>query len=70
MPFEDGSRLKLQLPFMEEPFDGIISSVDAYGWYNNLYDENDPEREQFISLSYAEINMCSRYSPLDWIERA
>lgn len=70
LPFEDGSRLKLQLPFMEEPFYGIISSVDAYGWYHNLYDENDPEREQSISLSYAEINMCSRYSPLDWIERA
>ena len=70
LPFEDRSRLKLQLPFMEEPFYGILSSVDAYGWYHNLYDENDPERGQSISLSYAEIDMSSRYSPLDWIERA
>ena len=68
LPFEDGSRLKLQTPFMEEPFYGILSSVNADGWYHNLYDENDPEREQLISLSYAD--MCSRYSSLDWIERA
>lgn len=70
LPFENGSRLKLQLPFMEEPFYGILSSVDADGWYHNLYDENDQKREQSISLSYAEISLGSRYSPLDWIERA
>lgn len=72
LPFEDGSRLKLQLPFMEEPFYGILSSwKDCYGqWYHNLYDENDPKRVRVISLTYAEIGITSRYSTLDWIERA
>lgn len=57
---------------MEEPFYGILSSwKDCYGqWYHNLYDENDSERARVISLTYAEIGMTSRYSILDWIERA
>lgn len=73
LPFEDGSRLKLQLPFMEEPFYGILSSVDACGWYHHLYDENDTERKDLaksINLTYASIDLGSRYSSLDWIERA
>lgn len=73
LPFEDGSRLKLQMPFMEEPFCGILSSANAYGWYYHLYDEKDKERKDHlnsINLSYAEIGLTSRYSSLDWIERA
>lgn len=51
LPFENGSRLKLQLPFIEEPFYGILSSEkDGYGqWYHHLYDENDTEGERLIS---------------------
>ena len=72
LPFENGSRLKLQMPFMEEPFYGILSSQkDCCGqWYHHLYDENDTEGEHLISLTYVEIELISRYSSLDWIERA
>lgn len=72
LPFENGGRLKLQLPFMEEPFYGILSSVyDGYGeWFHHLYDENDTERKCSFNLSYAEIDLASFYSSLDWIERA
>lgn len=73
LPFEDGSRLKLQLPFMEEPFYGILSSVNAYGWYHHLYDEKDTERKDLaksINLTSVDIDLASRYSSLDWIERA
>lgn len=71
LPFENGSRLKLQMPFMEEPFYGILSSQkDCFGqWYHHLYDENDTEGEHLISLTYVEIELTSRYSSLDWIER-
>lgn len=76
LPFEDGSRLKLQMPFMEEPFYGILwSGKDGNGcWYHFLYDENIPKEERdsygSIFLTYAEINIASGYSSLDWIERA
>lgn len=73
LPFEDGSRLKLQLPFMEEPFYGILSSVDACGWYHHLYDEKDTERKDLaksVNLTSVGIDLGSRYSSLDWIERA
>lgn len=72
LPFENGNRLKLQLPFMEEPFYGILSSwKDCYGqWYHHLYDENDIEEKKSIGLSYAEVDLTSLYSSLDWIEGA
>lgn len=72
LPFENGSRLKLQMPFMKEPFYGIISSKKSRTgkWYHHLYDENDTEGEHFISLTDGEIELTSYYSSLDWIERA
>lgn len=76
LPFESGSRLKLQMPFMEEPFYGILwSEKDGNGcWYHFLYNENVPEGDRtsrdFIDISYEEVGLCSGYSSLDWIERA
>lgn len=76
LPFESGSRLKLQMPFMEEPFYGILwSEKDGNGcWYHFLYNENVPEEDwtsgDFIEMSYEEVGLCSGYSSLDWIERA
>lgn len=82
LPFEDGSRLKLQLPFMEEPFYGILDSKqDGNGcWYHFLY-KSDGKPADFsaqitdtdlscIDLSGLQINGCSLYSAFDWLERA
>lgn len=64
LPYKVGDRLKLQLPFMKVPYYGILGSEkDGNGcWYHWL---NDWE----IDLSYAEIDLTSRYSTFDWIER-
>lgn len=76
LPFESGSRLKLQMPFMEEPFYGILwSGKDGNGcWYHFLYNENVPKEDRtsrdLIDISYEKVGLCSGYSSLDWIERA
>lgn len=74
MPFEYGSRLKLQMPFMKEPFYGVLrGEKDGNGrWYYFLYDENDMEWEgsRFIDFTYLEVGLTSGYSSLDWIEQA
>jgi len=85
LPFEDKSRLKLQTPFMEEPFYGILDSGCGHPgeWYHYLWDESvmassentmnlytRKNRKSCISLSYMELNLVSGYSTLDWLERA
>lgn len=74
LPFENGCRMKLQLPFMEEPFYGTLrSELDKCGtWYHFLYyvDERSYEGTSYVELSLWEINQVSDYSSLDWIERA
>lgn len=80
LPFEDGSRLKLQTPFMDEPFYGILDSqcMEEYcEWHNWLWDEeeakvpeNNRNRRSCIWLDDQFLNTFSGYSPLDWVERA
>ncbi len=67
LPFENGSRLKLLLPFMTEPVYGILESEkDGNGhWYHFLNVGNES-----FDLSYSKINLTSEYSSLDFIERA
>lgn len=72
LPFESGSRLKIQTPFMKEPFYGILQSeLDGNGcWYHFLYGEDDKQQEgQFIDLSYSELTFELGYAVLDWIYR-
>lgn len=73
LPFENGCRLKLQLPFMEEPFYGTLQSeLDGLGcWYHFLrFKDGRPARTGFIDLTWWEIDVATGYSALDWIERA
>lgn len=72
LPFENGSRLKLSLPFMKKPVYGILESeLDGNGcWYHFLYGEDAQDRFGMINLTNAEIDLMSGYSSLDWIERA
>lgn len=73
LPFENGCRLKFQLPFMDEPAYGTLESeLDGNGcWYHFLYfDEVDGVNYGSVSLTNAEIDLTSGYSSLDWIERA
>lgn len=72
LPFENGSRLKLQLPFMENPVYGTLESeLDGFGcWYHFLYCEGDRDYSSLVDLTNTEINLTSGYSSLDWIERA
>ena len=70
LPFEDGSRLKVQMPFMKEPFYGVIwSEKDGNGcWYHWL--NFNGEEGDCVNLTYMEFGLCSGYSTLDWVERA
>lgn len=72
LPFENGCRLKLQLPFMERPVYGTLESeLDGNGcWYHFLYCEGDRYCLPSFNLTNAEIDLISGYSSLDWIERA
>lgn len=72
LPFENGCRLKLQLPFMEKPAYGTLESeLDGNGcWYHFLCLDEGWIDCELVSLTDAEINMTSGYSSLDWIERA
>lgn len=72
LPFESGSRLKIQTPFMKKPFYGILwSELDGNGcWYHFLYEEDDKEQKgQFIDLSYSELTFGLGYAVLDWVYR-
>ncbi|MBD5487100.1 MAG: hypothetical protein HDR18_16540 [Lachnospiraceae bacterium] len=74
LPFENGCRLKFQLPFMDEPVYGTLESeLDGNGcWYHFLYldDVDGKGYSDSLGLTDAEINLTSGYSSLDWIERA
>lgn len=73
LPFENGCRLKFRLPFMKEfDYGTLESELDGNGcWYHFLYfDEVDGESRGSVALTYAEIDLTSGYSSLDWIERA
>ncbi|MBD5487101.1 MAG: hypothetical protein HDR18_16545 [Lachnospiraceae bacterium] len=72
LPFENGSRLKLQLPSMKEPVYGSLESeLDGNGcWYHFFYGEKERGDFNMVMLTDAEINLTSGYSSLDWIERA
>lgn len=67
LPFENGSRLKLLLPFMKEPVYGTLESEkDGNGcWHHFLNVGNES-----FDLSYSRIDLTSEYSSLDFIERA
>lgn len=70
LPFQNGDRLKIQMPFMKEPFYGIIwSELDGNGCWYHWLNRNEEEGE-CVDLSYIEFNYCSGYSTLDWVERA
>lgn len=79
LPFEDGCGLKLQTPFMEKPFYGILDSQydGVCEWHQYLWDEEEaklPEVKREIRKSVVLheqfLGSFSGYSPLDWTERA
>ncbi len=72
LPFASGSRLKFQLPFMEEPVYGTLESeLDGNDcWYHFLYCKEEKDYLSSIMLTGTEINYVSGYSSLEWIERA
>lgn len=81
MPFKTGDRIKFQLPFMSEPFYGIISCEQDYPidpnsyWYNFVY-KDGTKVEEFdkvpilFDMSYTNIKLTSGYAIFDWLERA
>lgn len=73
LPFENGCRLKLQLPFMKEPRYGtLMSEMDGLGcWYHFLCQDGRPgDGTGYIDLTWWEIDISTGYSSLDWIGRA
>ena len=71
LPFENGCRLKIQTPIMQEPIYGILQSEkDSNGcWYHFFKPDGMTENEHLIDLSYHEIQFTSGYSVFDWVER-
>lgn len=72
LPFENGCRLKLQLPFMKEPFYGTLESeLDGLGcWYHSLRFKDDRScGTGYVDLTPWEIDLTTGYSSLDWIGR-
>lgn len=81
MPFKTGDRIKFKLPFMSEPFYGIISCEQDYPidpnscWYNFVY-KDGTKVEEFdkvpilFNMSYTNIKLTSTYAVFDWLERA
>lgn len=85
LPFENGNRLRLQTPFMEGPFYGILDSGCAFPgeWHHYLWNEKNAvslknkknlytrkNMKNCVSLSSIELSIYSGYSTLDWLERA
>lgn len=68
LPFEDGCRLRLQMPFMQDPVYGVLKKQRSRDGELEQYLEVGPG--EWVDLSYQEIQPCSGYSTLDWIERA
>ncbi|MBQ3545015.1 MAG: hypothetical protein IJA34_08540 [Lachnospiraceae bacterium] len=77
LPFENGCKVKLQTPMMNEPFDGVLSrELDGNGcWYNFLYSSeydcfSKKSFEEFIDVSY--ITFLGNYNFMVWdcLERA
>lgn len=76
LPFENGCRVKFQVPGMKEPFYGnIYNDKDLNGcWYNFVYTDgtvNLPKHyEDFLDMSYCNLDLTSKYAVFDWLERA
>lgn len=76
LPFENGCCLKLQLPFMKEPFYGTLDSKpDKLGcWYHFFRfrddDHGSVDATGFMDMTWWEIDVSTGYSPLDWVGRA
>ena len=73
MPFEHGSRVKIQLPGMKEPFFGTMSSeLDGNGCrYRFLYGDREDLENYGKNSDFSYLAMKELYfSVLDWIERA
>lgn len=77
LPFEHGSKVKFQLPIMDEPIYGVLwRGLDGNGcWYNFLYPtgtdiDQITGNTEFLDLSYILIDLTSNYSIFDWLESA
>lgn len=69
LPFKNGDKLKIQLPFMEKPCYGILrSEKDENGCRSYWLNRNGKEGKR-IDLTKWELFYYSGYSMLDWIER-
>lgn len=70
LPFKSGDRLKIRLPFMKEPFYGILrSEKDGNGCWSHWLNWDGKEGKR-VGLTQWELFHYSGYSILDWIERA
>ena len=73
LPFPNGSKIKLQTPFMKTPLIGTLdSSGDEYNcWYHFFYPEDTRGcRCEFMDLSYQEIDLCDTFTVFDWVSSA
>lgn len=77
LPFENGCRVRLKTPEMQEPVYGIMSSEkDCYGcWYHFLWIEDEKhtgsrKAPDSLDMSYPQIDMINEYLVYDWLERA
>ena len=71
LPFEDGCRVKIQTPAMEEAVYGVVyAEEDENGcWYYFVRKDNCEDKDKLIDISYHEIDVASGYNVFDWVEK-
>lgn len=71
LPFEDGCRVKIKTPAMEEAVYGIVyAEEDGNGcWYYFVEKDKYEGKDRLIDISYHEIDVASGYNVFDWVER-
>ena len=70
LPFPNGSKIKLQTPFMKTPLIGTLdSSGDEYNcWYHFFYLEDTRGMCcECMDLYYQEIDLCDTFTVYDWV---
>lgn len=69
LPFENGCKVKFQIPIMQEPFYGFLYN-DSNEWdegYYFMHEDNNNDCD-FLNMSYVNLDKTSDYAIFDWLE--
>ncbi len=71
LPFKDGDRIKVRLPFWKKSIFGVFSRYEKNGSVHQSFFLNGHEhiQENELDLSYQDFELSSGYSVFDWVYR-